>query len=741
MLNLRPACSYRGLVVLLGTLVIGCAPAFGPSSPGLIGSHASAKSLVFAYEVTPGCQLESVPGEVSPVAGARWKPVRTNELAGTEVVVLERHTSNEDHRALYRALLVKEPGGRSLWLRNVPAESAHEVDRRWACAPDASRVASRTKPIAAEFVRIMPNAPSCAGLTPILGDTADVSFEPYAIAGRRLFHTSAGLTLGVTLVTGDGENALTVLGSDLDQCFAVTRRGPISLRDRTSIQVWLSDASGVPPALDIATFRQTVGLDAASCLSEGEGATRHDECRAAAFGTIREPGGPLGARFVFFRERIANAVHAYGGTLAPAEELAQVNVTVRQVQSKDDSSFSAAFSKSLLGSLLDASKQRTRNVNGYRLVRPQEAASGTTVHANLDVEVSFAMPTLETQQQDRRQRRVSGKVQAPNPEHARAVRRAEAAREALRRADDEAAAYDKLFARPQAHCGPQAPVACDVAARASIGAARAAKRREEVKALEATASAIPRLAPQDEVVAVDYHAKVYRRQGEATVTFRITPTDALPGLAVVQITRRVPFDATEVDVAAGPGVEAKPAKAPEREQVAQAVARAVLVETDALMATWMRRAAPVAPVAAFQPGSRAQLALLARYTASNRRVRLVSDFIEARSERLAARADYPIRIPAGAGGRCFTIVATALRVGADTNLALRDKTSRTLVARDARDAAEAGFDLCPIAPGDYVLEVTSSGATPVSVGMFESTPGIVPDPDYGTAMPASLERR
>ncbi len=726
---------YYGLLTVLPALVGACGPVRTAVSPELLGAHANAKTLVFAYELTSTCQLEAISGDASPVAGAGWSKLATNDLAGVEVAVLDKQTSSDRGHSLTRALRVKEPNGRVRWLRNVPAGSAGEVEQRWACAPDAERVMRSTKAIDAEVVRIVPSAPSCAALMPLLGQTADVTFEPYKIAGRRLFYTTAGLALAVTLVAGDGENVLTVLGSDLDACFAVTHRPPTPPADRAALMAWLGEPNTAPPPADLASYRQTVGLEDNACLSEGEGTTKHDECRGAVFGIAKQAGGPLGTRFVFFRERVATAVHAYGGKLAPAEDLAQVNVVVRQVQSREDGSFGATFSKTLLTSLLDGPSQRTRNARGYRIIRPQEAAGGTTVNAYLEIDASFSMPRLETQQQDGRQRRVRGKIQVPNPDHARADLRVEAAREALHAAEGEADAYGKLFSAPRPRCGAQAPAACDVAAAPGIGGARVAKRRASIATLESAASRTPQTVTEDDIVTVDYRGKVYRRQGEVTVTFKLTPTDALPGTPVVQVTRRTAFDATEVEGAASLGAEAKSARPPEREQVDQAVANAILAETDALLTTWMQRATPAAPAAAFEPGSRAQLALLARFTASNRRVKLFSDLIEDRPDRLARRAEYPINVPAGAN-RCYTFVATPLQHGGNANLVLRTRPSAALVARDARDARDAGFEVCPMAPGEYTLEMTS--ASPTAIGMFESTPGVAPDPDYGATMPASL---
>ena len=192
------------------------------------------------------------------------------------------------------------------------------------------------------------------------------------------------------------------------------------------------------------------------------------------------------------------------------------------------------------------------------------------------------------------------------------------------------------------------------------------------------------------------------------------------------------------------GIEGKAARPPEQPQVDAAVATAVLSEIDQLLTVWMRRATASAAPAAFEPGSRAQLALLARWVASNRRVKLLSDLTEDRVELLAGGrpVEYPIAIPEGAG-RCWSFVAIPARASVDVNLALRARDTGALVARDARTAIDAGFDVCP-PPGRYLLQLSTpegAAAGSIAVGMFESTPGVAADPDYGSAMPPAMRAR
>jgi hypothetical protein len=727
-------------------ITVGLASACGgppkPPDAALLGKMSAAKNIVFAYDLEPACELESLPGDADPSRSAPWKKLAANELAASRAEIVEKRTDAEDPRARFRALRVKDASGRTRWLRNTPAASAADVERRWSCAVDADLAASRLKPITVSRVRLVASAPTCTGVTTILGDASEVSFEPYAIVGRRLFHTRAGLVAAVTLATEDGESVLTISGADLDACFAATKRSPVPSAERTSLLAWLGDPSAPPPNVPLPSYLHAVGLDDGACLAEGEGPTRHDECRAAPIGVTKGEASALGDRVVFFRDRVAEAVHAYGGKLAPADELAGINVAVQRVHAREEGGFGGAFGKALLASLLDPARQRARAVRGYRLLRPSDVSAGTTANATLDVDVSYATPKLETTQQDRRQRRVRGKTSAPNPAKVAAARRLEGARAASRSAESSAPIYDRLFASPQPKCETGA-ASCDVAARRDIGSAHVAKRREHVSAQESAAAAVPDTIEQDDVVAVDYRAKVYSRKGEASVTLKLTPTDALPGMPPLQLTRKVPFDATEVEVLADPakGVEAKAAKPPEREQVDAAVSSALLAEIDQVLGVWMRRTTAAAPPASFEVGSRAHLALLARHAASNRKVKLVSDLVDDRPETIAARrASYPITVPAGAG-RCYAFVATPLRRGGDVDLTLRARTTGALGARDVRSGSDAGVDACPLAPGDYVLEVAipqAAPAGPFALGMFESTPGTTPDPDYGATTPTSL---
>jgi hypothetical protein len=721
----------------LGAAGVACAPR-PASDPTLLGRLGSAQKLSIAYELVPACKLEALPGELSPSTSA-WRPVAPNELAGTQLTVTERQASRDDRGAV-RTLKVVDASGRARWLRNTPAALPAEVEDRWSCVVDADLIAPRVKAVSATTVRLVPNAPSCVGFTPLLGDAGDVTFDPYTVLGRRLLRTASGLVAVVTLASKDGERALSVSASDLDSCFAVTNRAPLAAKEHDSVATWLGDVSAAPPSAALGSYLQTAGLDPAACLSEGSGATRHDECRAAPFGvaSVARPDGTFELRFS--RERVADAVHAYGGTLAPAEELAGINVLMRQVRGSDDG-FGNAFGKALLTSLVDTPRQTTRAARGYRLVRAADVAAGTTANVNLDIEVTFAMPKVVTSSQVRRQRKVRGKAPAPNPAFGTAARQLATAKASLDRAESEAVVYQALYGAAQAPCTAGLPVACDLAATKDFAPTRARleKRRARVGALERSASALPPTIDQDDVVAVDYRANIHRRRGEATVTFKLTATPAFPDMPPLQINRKLSFDASEVEVLADPakGVEGKAARPPEAPQVDAAIAETVLAEADRLLSLWMRRATAKVPPAAFEPGSRAELALLARYTAANRQVKLVSDFTENRVELLAGKPiEYPIAFPPGTG-RCYALVATPATGSADVNLALRTSDGGALVARDMRHAPDAGFEVCP-PPGRYVLSLSApagAAAGPIAVGLFESTPGVAADADPGAVMP------
>jgi hypothetical protein len=694
--------------------------------------------VTFAQEVgSRACVLETAPGEAAPSAGATWTAFDTNDAAGEAFTVLDALARAEPAGAT-RELQVRDARGAVRWIRNAPAKSTADLDRLWSCAADADVIARSLKPVVAGKVRIAPSAPTCTSLTPVVGEASDVTFEPYTVAGRRLVVAGGGVVPVLLLVAGDGA-ALALPQTDVDACFAVTNRAPSAAEDRTKVIRWLTDgARSDPPPTPLASYLRVAGLDERSCLSEGDGPTRHDECRQPAFGASAGAGD---GKLHLFRDRVTEAVHAYGGKLAPAPELAGVNVLVRDATSKEPS-FGAAFAKSLAATIADADASRARATSGYRLIRSADAAQSITANAILDVDVSFSMPKLETLTQDRRQRQSRGKASTSNPAYANGVKRVNAARAAIATAERDAPLFRAIFKPARARCDAPSAISCDASPAPDIGDARVASRRAEVASLESALAALPKLIETDDVAVVDYRAKVFRRHGEAVVTLKLSPTDALPNIPPFKITHKVPFESSDMEVAADPakGIAAHAGRAPEQAQVNAAVAQAVVADASAVVDTWMHRATAGVDANVFERGSRAHLALVARHAASNRGVRLVSDLIEDRPAMLArGTVEYPIRIATPPGG-CHALVAVPLLPGSNVNLALRERATRTLVARDARPAPDAAIDVCPLAAGDYVLEVSfrDGRAAPTAIGLFESTPGVRASADYGSVMPARI---
>lgn len=724
--KLAPSAALALLVTVIGQ---GCG-ARGAQSPEVLGAHLQSTALDFAYELAQNCRLESLPGALDPSSPVGWKALAPQELATSRVDVIDKRTYSEP-AALVRALLVRDSSGATRWIRNTPAASPAEVATRWSCAVDAALVGRVAKPLVAEHVRLVPSAPTCAGLTALLGRASDVTFEPYTVAGRRLFTTPSGPALGVTLVGPEGEEAVTVLGSDFDACFAVTSRAPMPPADRKALLDWLADPSKPAPNVPLASYRQAVGLEDSNCIGEGDGATRHEECRAGVFAVTEQTGAAVGARLSLHRERITDAAHGYGGRLAPAQDLVGINAVVRHVRSQSEG-FADAFASALSASLLNAPEQQARASSGYRLLRTQDASPPVVANVHLDVDVSYASPKAETVEAGRRQRTVEV-VRSRNPDLILAGRRIEFARSALAQAEGEAPAYAQLFARPLPACSAGAPASCDVAAKGAL-AARVEKRRQGVVRLEAAARELPETTEQTRVVETSTAGKATRRAGEATVTIKLTPTDALVRAAPLSVTQKVAFEAIEPDATAG----AATAKAPERKPVPDAAARAVLRHVDDFMSTWLRRSTLNVPVGVFERGSRERLALLARHAASGRRVHAMSYLVESRPEIGNGFVDYPISIPASSPGapatpRCFVFAAIPVRagVGADADIVVRNRTTQAFAARDVRSTSgDASVELCGAPAGPYTLQVRSTSA-PVAVGMFESTPGLAEASDYG----------
>ncbi|MBX3234369.1 MAG: hypothetical protein KIT84_40440 [Labilithrix sp.] len=729
--------------ILFGAMATACGGADVARDPSALGSLANVQSVVVAAELGPRvCKLESIPGAAAPDGAAAWSALDPTEWSGETLTVLDARAT-ADPGNVTRALQLRDARGATRWVRNPPVATPAEAERAWSCVVDANVAGRAVRPITATKLRLVPGAATCGSLQPAIGDAGDVTFEPYAVVGRRLARTETGIGPVTVVASADGASVIALSQRDLDACFAATQRPAIDAEEREHLGAWLAaGAGGAAPTTPLATYLRIAGLDERDCLAEGVGPTRHDECRAAAFGAAKgKSDRPSEIRL--FRERIADAVHAYGGIVAPAADLAGVNVVVKDVTTRD-AALASAFPKALQASMADSSEVRRRAERGYRIFRPSDVGPGSVPGATLELEVSYPMPKVETFTQERTQRRLRGKVDVPNPAYEDAARRVESARASVASADREAGLLRALFKTPRPRCDA-APTAfaCDGAVPSRIGESRSNARRARLTKAESVVPAIAPTIAQDDVATVDYRAKVFRRRGEASVTLKLTPTDALAGIPGFRVTRKVPFSVSEIDVVADParGVEGRSGKPPIDAHVAAAVARAVFAELTGILDVWMMRSTATIDPNAFERGSKAQLALVARHAAANRRVRLVSDLIENRPAVLArGKLEYPITIN-GAPGGCHTVVAMALEPGHDVDLSIRARATRELIGRDARAAADAALDLCPLASGAYVLEVSfkGGGSVPVAIALFDSTSGVAADVDYGSAMPARMD--
>lgn len=726
--------------LLPGVLALATATACGraPADPSNLGRLATTTSIVFAHELGPVCALETLPPEASP-SSSSWQKLDTNRVANQELTVVERQVF-EDKEGLVRQLLLRDPRGRTFWVRNAPA-ARPQLDRAWRCAVTGESVA-HLKQLDASTVRLVPSAPTCRGLTPVLGRVDDVSFEPYTVLGRRLYVAPEGpLAAAVTLRSADGGRMLTIPGNDLDACFAVTKRPAPKAEEVGKVMDWVRGgmATSAPDA-PLDDYLWIAGIEPNACLAEGEGPTKHQECRGAAHGVSAGAPGPFGApELRFVRQRIAGAVHGYGGKLASAEELAQINVLVTPPRVHDGGPLPEVFTRVLSKSLEDEAQQKRRAANGYRLLGRSDSA--VTTNYKLELDVAYAMPKLETFTANKQMRRSQGKQSTENPAARKAAQAVTSAKAAAETAARERATYAILFDAPRPPCsGHGARAACDVSATTDPGAARERVAADALTKAEVARQSVPAAIEQDRVVWLDYRAKVLRRQGEAAVTVKLTPAEGSPNAQPLQLLRKVPFEAADEEIAADParGIDAKSAKAPEREQVDAALAAALLADLDDVLRLWMMRSTASVQPPSLEPGSRAHLTLLARHAASNRRVKRISDVLDERADKLQVGSiEYPLNVPAGAGAGCFTFVVAPVRPrGVQVDLVLRTQQGRILVGRDPRSGPEGALDVCGLAPGGYLLEVRFPGAAPsaMAVGMFDSTPGRATDADVAAAL-------
>ncbi len=126
-------------------------------------------------------------------------------------------------------------------------------------------------------------------------------------------------------------------------------------------------------------------------------------------------------------------------------------------------------------------------------------------------------------------------------------------------------------------------------------------------------------------------------------------------------------------------------------------------------------------VGAAGPSDRA-LSIAAMRAASGRPVSAIARLGDARGQVAPGESFLPVRLPPDAAARCFAFVARAAS-GAIAALelgTLAGNPARFIpLARDARQRREAAFDVCGLAPGDYVVHTVHDSTA--AVGIFDST--------------------
>jgi hypothetical protein len=134
--------------------------------------------------------------------------------------------------------------------------------------------------------------------------------------------------------------------------------------------------------------------------------------------------------------------------------------------------------------------------------------------------------------------------------------------------------------KPQPACSASSNVACDGAVPPNLVNGRLERRKTRVTNLETALGSIPPTLERDDVEIVETPAKVNRRRGEASVTLKLTPSDAMPGAPALKLTHRVPFESSEL---------ADGKKSPSDVPLGTAVARAVLGDVANTLDAWLRR--------------------------------------------------------------------------------------------------------------------------------------------------------
>ena len=513
--------------------------------------------------------------------------------------------------AAFAVARVRDAAGRSTWVRLAGGATSDPI----ACAVDERRIGAIAKPIQASTVRLLPHAPSCHGLRPITGGAEDVTFEPYNVVLRRAYRVAGGVELGVTLQSASGAKLLTVPSDQFEGCFAATTRRALPGEQEQSVVEGFGHphVDGEPaPDVPLDAALVALGIDESSCLHEGEGATRHRECRASATTLVSLEDGAL---LDFSRVRVP-PVHGYGDKLVSPRDVAPVEVVVSLGSSGGNPALSKAFDAALVAAASDPDWQRRREEHGYRLVRAAEVTPPVTANQTLDVDLSLATSEPETSSEARRLTRATGKHSVPHPDAPRAAAKVANAQRRMNQAARIQANLGATFAAGAPSCAAEGAVVCDAdAARARDALALWSQAADgRLRAAQADAARLPAAVDADVTEAVDYSAKVFRRRGDAKIKLSISSHDQGKQ---VSLATTAPFVASTLEVQADPahGIDAKKGAPPTSEEINAAAATAAVERIDEVLETWMSRSVVHVEPEALAPGTRAYMALLGRHTA------------------------------------------------------------------------------------------------------------------------------
>ena len=717
-----------------GFATAGCASNFTGSTSG------APSAVLFAVDLSGSCALETASG-AEPDEKTVWTPAdlsnrRLQAEPGTFAFV--KAGGGETKFPVLRT-------AEGTWIRR--AGGAGEGGPL-ACSVDSTKVEALATPMRATTVRLRPAAETCRGLHPLVGSVEDVTFEPYAVLGRRLYRVKGGVEAGVTLQGAQGATLVTVPNDEFNACFASTSRAPLPEARTEALFGWLRrethEAAPVPTDVPFEDALIALGIEESSCLREGQGPTLHRECRSSAIG-ISKGGSDPGAGLHFVRERLVESLQGRGDQILAPEDSIMANIVV--MPPRGAYGLAKSLDSALSAAVADPMRQHRRALLGYRLLRASDASTAIVPTANIETEIGLVAGELQTATENRPVKRAAANASVPNPQYLHESARVARAQAAL----DDATAESRFTAALSVAAPPCAQgggLICDVADAQRVSDAPRAWVQARTNALAVARDALAKTPPTiagESSDTVDATVKAFRRGGEAKLKVNIVSREAGASVLASDVTM-VPYAAISLDIPADAAhaVEARHGGPPTEDDVDRAAAEAIVDRMDEIVATWMSRSVSHVDPGALDPGTRAYQALLARHVAGNRRVKVFSDVLDGRSEVLAGeQTQYPVQIPPGSERKCFTFVAASGdTTQVDLNLVLT-APSGVLVGRDKRLAATAGIEVCGLAEGAYKASVSWGAPKPKAIflSVFESTPGAVTDADLQAAssgMPPTL---